>query len=58
VFYVVKEKGFREMCDIFPIDVEEYECFKDEKMNKYIKDKVASQYKYPKEITKYDLINK
>lgn len=48
VFYIVKEKGFRDLCDIFPIDIEEYECFRDDRINKLMRERVLSLYKHSK----------
>jgi hypothetical protein len=58
VIYVIKEKGSRDLCDLVPIDIDEYDCYKDEKVNKLMRERVAAQFKHSKEITRNDLINK
>lgn len=46
------------MCQLAPIDVEEIDSFKEDRMNKIIRDKIATKSKLPKEFSKEDLNSK
>ena len=58
VVYTVKERSVRELCSLSPIDLEEYGPFKEDRVNKLIKDKLIGKSKLPKQIQKEDLSSK
>jgi hypothetical protein len=58
ISYSVKDKNIKEMFQTCPIDAEEYECFKEEKMNKVLRERLLNKSKLPKEFKKEDLDSK
>jgi hypothetical protein len=58
--YNVKEKTVRELNEVVPIDNEEYEWHKEDKLKTILRERVSANYKLKpsKDITKEDLINK
>jgi hypothetical protein len=58
VVYNVKERAVRELCQLSPIDVDEYDAYKEERMNRLMKEKLQGKSKLPKEIKKSDLTSK
>ena len=58
VVYSVKDRSVREMCPLCPIDLEEYDAFKEDKMNKILKERLVGKSKLPKELLKNELCSK
>ena len=46
------------MCPLHTIDSEEYEAYREERLNRVIREKVAAKSKLPKQFKKEDLSNK
>ena len=40
------------MCKTYPIDAEEMDCYKDDRINKIMRERVLVKSKLPKEISK------
>lgn len=58
--YYVKEKGVRDLAEIVPIDSEEYECHKEDKLKNLLRERVSANYKLKpsRDFTREDLVNK
>lgn len=56
----MKDKGVRDLAEIVPIDIEEYECHKEDKLKNLLRERVHVNYKLmpSKDFTREDLVNK
>jgi hypothetical protein len=43
------------LCELAPIDAEEYDSFKEERINRLVREKMVGKSKLPKEIAKRDI---
>lgn len=46
------------MCSLNPIDLEEYDSFREDKINKLLRERLMGKSKLPKELNKDDLRSK
>ena len=56
--YTIKERSVKELCELAPVDAEEYDSYKEERINRLLRDKMVGKSKLPKEISRKDLTEK